>query len=128
VHAELLRIVSTAHDASFYDLDLHPKNILVQRRTDGLPGVVLFDFNKIPFHEWPPNVVVRHLVALGYIKPESRDLRHLCAIRKVLRLSPEAAFDSACRRVGGIRVMTAGFRIFHAAADDVVDADAQIVP
>jgi len=100
VHAELLRIVAIAHDASFYDLDLHPKNILVRRRVDGLPGVVLFDFNKIPYHEWPPNAVARRLVAFGYIKPESRDLRHLCAIAKVLRLAPEAALDSACRQVG----------------------------
>ena len=88
VNAALVNIVRTAHEHAIFDLDLHPSNVLVMRSVSGLPDPVLFDFNKIPYHEWPPNAVVRAFVAFGCIKRESRDIRGLRTIRRVLRLPP----------------------------------------
>lgn len=84
IYAQLGRIVSAAHDASVYDLDLHSNNILVARGSRGRHKVVLFDFNKIPYHERPPNVVVGYWVKRGWIGSKSRDLRLLRSIRRML--------------------------------------------
>ncbi|MEX2122971.1 MAG: hypothetical protein WD795_03690 [Woeseia sp.] len=86
VNAALVSIVRTAHEHAIFDLDLHPSNVLVMRSVSGLPDPVLFDFNKIPYHEWPPNAAMRAFVAFGRIRRESRDLRGLRTIRRVLRL------------------------------------------
>lgn len=80
IRVDLRHIVSAAHAASVYDLDLHPTNIIVRTRSDGFPQAVLFDFNKIPSHEWPPNPLARWLVGIGWIGPESRDWRRLQAV------------------------------------------------
>ncbi|MGB0221541.1 MAG: hypothetical protein ACPHN2_15010 [Sinimarinibacterium flocculans] len=79
--ASLSRIVRRAHDARVFDLDLHPNNIMV---TGGSVGgecgrhtLKLYDFNKIPFHEYSPNPLATLLLRLHLIGPESRDLRRL---------------------------------------------------
>jgi hypothetical protein len=82
--AQLVRIVAAAHDASIFDLDIHSGNILISRARTGQPNVMLFDFNKIPFHEWPPNALAGCLLRLGWIGPRSRDFRLLRALRKAL--------------------------------------------
>lgn len=84
VAAELARIVSVAHAAGVFDLDLHPANVLVIRHETREPSVALFDFNKIPYHLKPPNPLARLLVTCGIIGPRSRDLRRLHAIRRQL--------------------------------------------
>jgi len=84
IYRQLVRIVTAAHNASIFDLDIHSGNILITRGRTGEPNVMLFDFNKIPFHEWPPNAVVRCLVRLGWLGPASRDLRLLRTLRKTL--------------------------------------------
>jgi hypothetical protein len=84
IYGQLVRIVTAAHDASIFDLDIHSGNILIARGRTGEPNVMLFDFNKIPFHEWPPNAVVRCLVRLGWLGPGSRDFRLLRTLRKTL--------------------------------------------
>jgi RIO-like serine/threonine protein kinase len=84
---ELERIVNAAHDAGIYDLDLHPLNVLIRRDADHTPRAMLFDFNKIPYHEWPPNPLARWLLGRGWIGPESRDRRGLRAVWRVLGYS-----------------------------------------
>lgn len=86
LEAALASVVRTAHEHAIFDLDLHPSNVIVMRRESGLPVPVLFDFNKIPYHEWPPNAALRLFVALGGVKREARDLRGLRIIRRALRL------------------------------------------
>jgi hypothetical protein len=73
--SELRTILDCAHGAGLYDLDLHPGNVLVQRRADGSGHPMLFDFNKVPYHQRPPNRLCRWLVAMGLIGPRSRDWR-----------------------------------------------------
>lgn len=84
VGMELEGIVNAAHTAGIYDLDLHPLNVLIGRDANQSPRVMLFDFNKIPYHEWPPNPIARWLIGRGWIGPESRDRRGLRAIWRVL--------------------------------------------
>lgn len=84
---DLARVVAGAHAAGVFDLDLHPRNVLVRRSRDGTPSAVLFDFNKIPYHEWPPNALARWLVGRRWIRPESRDRRRLDALTRRLRPS-----------------------------------------
>lgn len=84
VYAQLVRIVTAAHDVSIFDLDLHRDNILITRSRTGHPNVMLFDFNKIPFHEHPPNALAGILVRLGLIGPRSRDLRLLRLLGEAL--------------------------------------------
>ena len=73
--SELQAILDRAHGAALSDLDLHPGNLLVQRRGDGSGRPILFDFNKIPYHQQPPNRLCAWLVRLGWIGPRSRDRR-----------------------------------------------------
>jgi hypothetical protein len=79
--ASLSSIVRKAHEAKVFDLDLHPNNIMVTGGSlDGDPGrhtLKLYDFNKIPFHEYSPNPLAALLLRLHLIGPESRDLRRL---------------------------------------------------
>lgn len=75
LQAQLEGIVAAAHRSAIYDLDLHPRNILVRLGPDGSPSVVLFDFSKIPYHEFPPNPVARWLVALGLTGPAAEEWR-----------------------------------------------------
>jgi hypothetical protein len=73
--SELRTVLDCAHGVGLYDLDLHPGNVLVQRRTDGSGRPLLFDFNKVPYHQQPPNRLCGWLVALGLLGPRSRDRR-----------------------------------------------------
>jgi hypothetical protein len=57
---------------------------LIRRGRTGEPNVMLFDFNKIPFHEYPPNALACCLLRLGWIGAKSRDFRLLRALRKAL--------------------------------------------
>lgn len=75
--ASLRQIVAGAHAAGVYDLDLHPNNVLVVSHLQGPPQLKLYDFNKIPFHEYAPNPIARLQIALGLVGPASRDLRRL---------------------------------------------------
>ena len=84
VYAQLEQIVTAAHDVSIFDLDLHRDNILITRSRTGHPNVMLFDFNKIPFHEHPPNALAGILVRLGLIGPRSRGLRLLRLLGRAL--------------------------------------------
>lgn len=74
---ELRLIVERAHEAGIFDLDLHPRNVLVRRGARGLVQPVLFDFNKMPYHVQPPNPLAALLLKLRCITPASRDLRYL---------------------------------------------------
>jgi hypothetical protein len=73
--ARLLTILTSAHEARLFDLDLHPSNVLVRRTPDGTAWPMLFDFNKVPFHIQPPNALVGLLVKLGVIGRRARDYR-----------------------------------------------------
>jgi hypothetical protein len=98
--SELRNILDCAHGAGLYDLDLHPGNVLVQRRVDGSGRPILFDFNKVPYHQQPPNRLSGWLVALGLIGPRSRDRR---LWRRLTRLPGDASVGNptaACQRVG----------------------------
>ena len=84
VCTQLAQIVAAAHDVSIFDLDIHSGNVLITRDRKGHPNVMLFDFNKIPFHEHPPNAFAGVLVRFGWIRPESRDFRLLRALCRAL--------------------------------------------
>lgn len=73
----LRQIVAGAHAAGIFDLDLHPNNVMVVGDAQGQPQLKLYDFNKIPFHEYAPNPFARLQIALGLAGPASRDLRRL---------------------------------------------------
>ena len=95
--SELRTILDCAHGVGLYDLDLHSGNVLVQRRADGSGRPILFDFNKVPYHQQPPNRLYGWLVTLGLIGPRSRDQR---LWRRLARLpadesvgNPAAAFQ-----------------------------------
>ncbi len=75
--ASLKDIVARAHGAGLYDLDLHPNNVMVCPDESGGRSLKLYDFNKVPFHELPPNPLAALLLALRLVRPESRDLRRL---------------------------------------------------
>lgn len=79
--ASLASIVRRAHEAKVFDLDLHPNNILVTGGSldddGGRHTLKLYDFNKIPFHEYSPNPLAALLLRLHLIGPASRDLRRL---------------------------------------------------
>lgn len=77
VLGEIRLIVERAHEAGIFDLDLHPRNVLVRRSARGTVQPVLFDFNKTPYHVQPPNPLATLLLKLGCITPASRDLRYL---------------------------------------------------
>ena len=98
--SELRTILDRANDAGLYDLDLHPGNLLVQRQADGSGRPILFDFNKVPYHQQPPNRLCRWLVAMGLIGPRSRDRR---LWRRLARLPADENVGNpaaACQRVG----------------------------
>lgn len=76
VFGHLERLVERAHAAGLYDLDLHALNVLVvEEGGEEIPR--LFDFNRIPFHEWPRNPIEALGLALGLIDRGARDRRKL---------------------------------------------------
>jgi hypothetical protein len=98
--SELRSILDRAHGVGLYDLDLHPGNVRVQRRADGSGCPILFDFNKVPYHEQPPNRLCGWLVAMGLIGPRARDRRlwrRLARLRGDDRVANPAA---SCEPVG----------------------------
>ena len=97
--SELRNILERAHDAGLYDLDLHPGNLLVQRRADGSGRPILFDFNKVPYHQQPPNRLYGWLVALGLIGPCSRDERLWRRLARLRGGESVGIPGAACERV-----------------------------
>ena len=85
---QLRGVVAQAHRAGHYDLDLHPDNLLIVECEPGMPRVVLYDFNKIPYHLAPPNALFGWMVMLGLIDPCDRDLRYLRKLRRRLLSRP----------------------------------------
>ncbi len=86
--AQLRGIVARAHAAGHYDLDLHPANLLVVQPEPGKARIVLYDFNKVPYHLAPPNRLFGWMVALGLIAPRDRDVRHLRRLQRTMQRSP----------------------------------------
>lgn len=73
----LPRLVTLAHGAGVYDLDLHPNNVMVVGDRQVGHRLVFFDFNNIPAHERSPNPLSALLFGLRLIRPASRDLRRI---------------------------------------------------
>jgi len=90
VFPHIERIVERAHAAGLYDLDLHALNVLVVE--DGGEEIPrLFDFNRIPFHEWPRNPLESLALALGILDRGSRDRRKLRQFHDFDRLDDRIA-------------------------------------
>lgn len=81
--ADLRTILECSHQAGLFDLDLHPSNIIVKRQADGTARPTLFDFNKVPYHVRPPNVIFGLLVKLGLIGCRSRDHRYWARLSRI---------------------------------------------
>ena len=77
-------IIDLAHDAGFYDVDIHAFNVIVDE-TSGEPIPKLFDFNLIPFHERPGISMSKLLLKLGLTNKTSRDERLLRNFDKIAR-------------------------------------------
>jgi serine/threonine protein kinase len=77
-------IVDLAHDAGFYDVDIHAFNVIVDE-SSGEPIPKLFDFNLIPFHERPGLSMSKLLLTLGLTNKASRDERLLRNFDKIAR-------------------------------------------
>jgi len=72
----LLQLVSLAHQAGLYDLDLHPGNIMLSPG-DGDAEPILFDFNLVPFTERRRLTLDGWLYRMGLVNASYRDLRRL---------------------------------------------------
>jgi hypothetical protein len=72
----LLELVSLAHRAGLYDLDLHPGNVMLSPAA-GEAEPVLFDFNLVPFTERRRRTLDGWLYRLGLVDASYRDLRRL---------------------------------------------------
>jgi hypothetical protein len=98
------RIVTLAHAADLYDVDLHAGNLMVVAGSDGRPIPKLFDFNFIPFYVHPPNPLVGLLLKLGMLDPASRDLRKLRRFHDLRRFERkiEKFGDAAVGGAGGV--------------------------
>jgi len=90
VFEHLERLVGRAHAAGLYDLDLHALNVIVVEE-DGEEIPRLFDFNRIPFHEWPRNPIEALGLALGLIDRGARDRRKLRQFHDFGRLDDRLA-------------------------------------
>lgn len=77
-------IIDLAHNASFYDVDIHAFNVIVDE-SRGEPIPKLFDFNLIPFHERPGLSMSKLLLKLGLTDKTSRDERLLRNFDKIAR-------------------------------------------
>jgi hypothetical protein len=88
VLGECRSIVERAHSAGVFDLDLHPRNILVRQSAQGGAQPVLFDFNKTPYHVRPPNPFVAMLLKLGLLTPAFRDYRLLRRLHRLCDALP----------------------------------------
>jgi hypothetical protein len=80
----LRTIVDLAHNAGFYDVDIHAFNVIVDE-SSGEPLPKLFDFNLIPFHERPGLSMSKFLLKLGLTNKASRDERLLRNFDKIAR-------------------------------------------
>lgn len=80
----LKKIIDLAHQAEFYDVDLHAFNVIVDEST-GEPKPKLFDFNLIPFYDKPGHWISKLGLKLGVIHKRDRDLRLLRNFDKVAR-------------------------------------------
>jgi len=77
-------IINLAHDAGFYDVDLHAFNVIVDD-SSGEPIPKLFDFNLIPFHERPGLSMSKSLLKLGLTNKAARDKRLLKNFDKIAK-------------------------------------------
>lgn len=80
----LRTILDMAHEAAFYDVDIHAFNVIVDE-SSGEPIPKLFDFNLIPFHERPGLSMSKLLFKLGLTSKASRDERLLRNFDKIAR-------------------------------------------
>lgn len=80
----LRNILDMAHDAGFYDVDIHAFNVIVDE-SSGEPKPKIFDFNLIPFHERPGISMSKFLLKLGLTNKASRDERLLRNFDKIAR-------------------------------------------
>jgi RIO-like serine/threonine protein kinase len=80
----LENIITLAHDAGIYDVDIHAFNVIVDESGDE-PIPKLFDFNLIPFHERPGVSISKVLLMLGITNKTTRDKRLLKNFDKIAR-------------------------------------------
>lgn len=76
LRARLAELVTLAHHAGIYDLDLHPRNVMMIRSRGGAEPV-LFDFNLVPFTERRRLTLDGCLYRFGLVDASHRDLRRL---------------------------------------------------
>ncbi|MGE0802690.1 MAG: hypothetical protein AB7G13_36320 [Lautropia sp.] len=77
----LLAIAALAHRAGIYDLDLHPRNVILlgsgDQDADVVGEPVFFDFNLVPFTERQRPTLLGWLYRLGLVEANERDLRRI---------------------------------------------------
>jgi hypothetical protein len=80
----LEKILSLAHGANIFDVDIHAFNVIVDESGDE-PIPKLFDFNLIPFHERPGFSLQKLGFKLGWVSKATRDRRLLRNFNKFAR-------------------------------------------